>query len=178
MKVVYADNWKERMERCEKINCENKKRYTLLKVSLFLGLGSLLLLWWTSADLLRNDIITIFIYVFIGVLCGYVIWTYISGLVADVFDAIILTRGGRHPLFKQIADTGATLSYLIAEKNAVVNYEDEIVYIEYKKIIKGKQERIVLKLENLRKKRDFSIEEPILNLQTIELVVPAVGVKK
>lgn len=178
MKVVYADDWKERMERCEKINCENKKRYNLLKASLFMGLCSLLLLWWTSANIFKNDYVTIVGFVFIGVLCAYVIWTYISGLIADVFDAIILTRGGRHPLFKQIADTGAKLSYLIAEKNAVVNYEDGIVYIEYKKIIKGKQERIVLKLENLRKKRDFSIEEPILNLQTIELVVPAVGVTK
>ena len=178
MKVVYADNWKERMERCEKINCENKKRYNLLKASLFLGLGSLLLLWWTSVDLLKNDIVTIVVFVFIGVLGVYVIWTYISGLIADVFDAIIITRGGRHPLFKQIADTGATLSYLIAEKNAVVNYEEGIVSIEYEKMVKKKTQKIELKLENLRKKRDFSIEEPILNLQTIELIVPAVSVGK
>lgn len=169
MKVIYADNWKERMEKCEEINRKNARCYMLLKFVL-------LLITYTLTFIPAMNVVNLamrIILIFVGLLVIW-FWNETCSFIADVLDAAIIVRGGKYPRFKQVADTGATLSYLIEEEKAVVKYENNQVTVEYEKQKKNKVEKSVLHLENLEVEESHSEKEPVLDLQRMKLVKPLV----
>lgn len=172
MKIIYAENWKERMDRCEQINCDNEKRLNLFKMVLLVFLTLLLVLWSVSINLYEKDLLTKIFIMIAGFLIVNIIWNFSYKIIADVIDAIIISNGSKCPVFKQVADTGATLSYLIAEQNAKVKYDNGSVYIEYEKQTKKGPELVVFQMEGIKTSKDASIEEMVLDLQKIELVLP------
>ena len=173
MKVIYADNWKERMERCEKINRANEQRMNILRICCSIVMLALHMSLWDNVINKGYDITLLvrIIYITSPVLFVLTGWYLLTQIVATAMDYLIICKGCR-PIFKQVADIGATFSYLIAEKGATATLRYLTVIVEYKEKNRKKDKTLTYHLSELKHKELSSIEEPTLNLQDLELLLP------
>lgn len=173
MKVIYADNWKERMEKCEKINRANGQRMSVLRLCCSLAMLAIHMSIWGNVINKGYEISLLIkiIYVTSPVLFVLTGWYPLTQIVATAMDYMIICKGCR-PIFKQVADIGATFSYLIAEKGAKTKLRHLTVLVEYEEKYKKKTKALTFHLSELKHKELSSIEEPTLNLQDLELLLP------
>lgn len=171
--VVVADDWKERKTKCDQLNKENKRRKQVISLIVtFLAthsMASMTVQYWGNY-IEKNTLSILLWFVFIG-LIAMLHWKGLATFIADIIDASVVKNGGI-PIFKQIADTGAVLSYMIC------TYTSEIVY-------NGKSVKITCNVNRGKKivQEEFIIEEcrcdygnvekPTLYLQDLKVVLPA-----
>lgn len=166
MKVIYADDWQKRMEKCEEVNRKNKVNYTILRCVLLLLFNV-----FTFSSLIYVDSMAFANFVVFGSIFGsIIIWTCLARSIAGL-EADISSVNENYPFFANIVDEGATVSYLLKEKNAKAIFTDGYCCIEYEKQIRNKTKTEVLKLENV-KIVTCAIDEPILDLQKMEFKKP------
>lgn len=114
MKVIYADNWEERIERCKEINKKNRKNLIILKCLLTVSICGFFLAHIPYAIEYFSSVKLVIIFAIFSIYTFFAIWTFGASVVGKLFDEVT----GENPIFTPVVDTEATLSCLLTKKNA------------------------------------------------------------
>lgn len=176
MKVIYAEKWKERLDRCEQINKKNNIHKFVLRM--FLSLltislqAELMCQKWSTYYMTENMKMIYFDFV-VNLVVIVFVWSFGSDFIGNVLDSILYCYTEKFiPYFKPIGDITATCSYLIAEKNATILYEDGRIKITHEINDGKKPKKETYVLADIRVVKDATIKEPVLDLQNLQLILP------